>query len=273
MKSQIFAGMPTILILLSFLVIPGTKAWSQDENSETADLKSGLAQTDVLHLRSQINSLTDELYLHFNPDATDGFDGYYDAYKLTSLAGSAVPNFYTVDANGTKYAINTFPFAGIEKSVDMGFQIGSSGNVTISATGLETFQSHPELGIFLLDTKTDIEISLQSTPEYTFSYTPTDDPKRFKIRFAVSLTGIDDRRAKTVRCDVYSFNKDLNIQYKDLKGQKGQATIYDMNGRNVKTVVLDGSGSQHVAMQSNAGVYFVKLIFSGYTETHKIALR
>jgi len=273
MKYRIFTGLPTILILLNFLVFPVSKAWSQEAVKIAPYFKNGQTQTDVLHLTAKINNMSDELYLHFNPVATDGFDGSYDAYKLTSFAGNAVPEIYTIDATGTKYSINTFPFTGIEKSVDMAFKVGTSGNVTLIATGLETFYSHPELGIFLLDTKTDYEISLQSNSEYIFSYLSTDDPNRFKIRFAVSLTGIPDERTRSSRCNVFAFNKDLNIQYKDLHGQKGQADVYDMSGRNIRTVLLDGSGSQKVAMHSNTGVYLVKLTFSDYTETYKIAVR
>lgn len=273
MKYRIFTDLPAILILLNFLVFPVSKAWSQEAGTIVPDLKNGQTQTDVLHLTAKINNMSDELYLHFNPAATDGFDCLYDAYKLTSFAGNAVPDIYTVDSTGTKYSINTFPFTGTEKSVDMAFEVGTSGNVTLIATGLETFKSHPELGIFLLDTKTDYEISLQSNSEYIFSYLTTDDPNRFKIRFAVSLTGISNQRTKPTRCNVFAFNKDLSIQYKDLKGQKGQAEVYDMSGRNIRTVLLDGSGSQNVVMQSNTGIYLIKLIFSDYSETHKIAVR
>lgn len=229
--------------------------------------------TDVLHLTAKINNMTDEMLVHFNPNATDLFDGAFDAYKLTSLAGSSVPGIYSVDANGTRYSINSLPFHSPEVAVDVVFSIGVDGVATFTASGLETFAQHTGLSIYLKDTKTNQEISLQTTPEYTFNYLSSDDPKRFKIRFAESLTGVNENKVNTLKCNVYSVDKNVTIQYNDWQGKKGNAYIVDAQGRTVKTVLLDGSGSQQIRVPSASGVYLVKLLFSDYTETHKIAIR
>lgn len=280
MKSKPLFGLTKILIVLCITVISGSKGWGQNlsdgltaGSDATPPCKSGQAQTDVLRISAKINDMSDELYLHFNPAATDGFDGSYDAYKLASLAGNLVPSLYTVDAAGTKYSINTFPFSGADKIVDMVFTIGTDGIVTLSATGIESFNQQPDLEIFLFDTKTGNEISLRTTAEYTFDYYTSDDPKRFKIRFTEYLTGISEKRVASSLCNVYSANKELNIQYQDLQGKKGQAYVYDMQGRKIKTIMLDGSGSQKVKLPAQTGGCIVKLIFSDYTETHKIAIR
>ena len=43
--------------------------------ADTTMLKSGNDVADLLQITVKVNNKTDELYMHFNQDATDGFDG------------------------------------------------------------------------------------------------------------------------------------------------------------------------------------------------------
>jgi hypothetical protein len=241
--------------------------------ADTTMLKSGNDVADLLLITVSVNNKSDELYVHFNPDATDGFDGAYDAYNLESFAGTQVPDVYTYDITGTKYSINSFPFTGIDKAIGLGFKFGTDATPVFRITGVESFSSHPDMGIYLLDTKTGNQVSLRTASEYSFSYQASDDPNRFKIKFIGITAGMTDAYKQTSGCRVFAFNRELNLQYESIKGKKGSATIIDLQGRIVETVLLDGSGSQKVLCPFPSGVYLVNISFPGFTETHKVAVR
>jgi hypothetical protein len=241
--------------------------------TDSAMLKSGNDVADLLQITVKVNNKTDELYMHFNQNATDGFDGAYDAYNLVSFAGTQVPDIYTVDISGTKYSINSFPFAGIDKAVELGFIFGTDATAVFQITGTESFVDYPDMGIYLLDTKTGNQVSLRTTSEYSFSYQASDDPKRFKIKFIGITAGLPENNKQASACRVFAFNRELNLQYEPLKGKKGSATIFDLQGRVIETVTLDGSGLQKVSCPFSTGVYLVNISFPGFTETHKVAVR
>ena len=241
--------------------------------ADTTMLKSGNDVADLLQITVKVNNKTDELYMHFNQDATDGFDGAYDAYNLESFAGSLVPDVYTVDISGTKYSINSFPFSGIDKAIDLGFKFCSDATAVFQITGVESFSQYPDMGIYLLDTKTGNQLSLRNLSEYSFAYQAADDPNRFKIKFIGITAGMPENNKQTPACRVFAFNRELNLQYETLKGKKGSATIFDLQGRVIETVVLDGSGLQKVSCPFSTGVYLVNISFPGFAETYKVAVR
>ena len=251
--------------------VTNARACSQSA-TDTAMLKSGNDVSDLLQITVKVNNKTDELYMHFNQDATDGFDGAYDAYNLESLAGSQVPDVYTVDISGTKYSINSFPFSGIDKVVELGFKFQTDAPAVFQITGVESFGQYPDMGIYLLDTKTGNQVSLRNSSEYSFAYQASDDPSRFKIKFIGITAGIPETNKQTPACRVFAFNRELNLQYEPLKGKKGSATIFDLQGRVIETVVLDGSGLQKVSCPFSTGVYLVNISFPGFAETHKVAV-
>ena len=241
--------------------------------ADTTMLKSGNDVADLLQITVKVNNKTDELYMHFNQDATDGFDGAYDAYNLESFAGSLVPDVYTVDISGTKYSINSFPFSGIDKAIDLGFKFCSDATAVFQITGVESFSQYPDMGIYLLDTKTGNQLSLRNLSEYSFAYQASDDPNRFKIKFIGITAGMPENNKQTPACRVFAFNRELNLQYETLNGKKGSATIFDLQGRVIETVVLDGSGLQKVSCPFSTGVYLVNISFPGFAETYKVAVR
>jgi hypothetical protein len=189
------------------------------------------------------------------------------------MAGLAVPDIYTIDANNTKYSINTLPYTSEEMIIDMVFKYGSNGIVTLKATELESFLTqHPDLGILLEDKQTGIITSLKLNPEYTFSYSTTDEPNRFRIHMGNTL-GVHENVTNAAKCQVFAVKNDMYIKYEDFANQAGSASIFDLQGRMLKQIQLDQSGNQHEIINVSPGIYMVKLTFSGHSETHKIAVR
>jgi hypothetical protein len=242
-------------------------------STQKAFLKDEIIPQDILRLTAKINEKSDELVLHFENEASAEFDRNYDAYNLSSMAGLAVPDIYTIDANNTKYSINSLPFTSEEMIIEMVFKYGTNGIVTLKATELESFLTqYPDLGILLEDKQTGTITSLKLNPEYTFSYSTTDEPNRFRIHLGNALS-VHENITNAVKCQVFAVKNDLVIKYEDFANQAGSASIFDLQGRMLKQIQLDQSGNQHEIINVSPGIYMVKLSFSGHSETHKIAVR
>lgn len=268
----------SIILGLAFSRAFGAYAFAGQSNAvrvtpDTTEVKSGSEVTDILHITANANNKSDELYMHFNTAATDLFDGAFDAYKLASLAGSQVPALYTVDKAGTRYSINTFPFSGIDKTITMAFEMNADISVRLQFSGVESFSDYPGMGIVLTDLKTGNQISLLSATEYTFSHLANDDPNRFTIKFIGITAGVGMPEKAAQKCHIRIVNRDMEIEYANLQGKKGNAQVFDLQGRNILAFNLDGSGGQRVAIPAHAGIYIVKLSFPGCTETYKIILQ
>jgi hypothetical protein len=236
-------------------------------------LKDDSIQKDILRITAKTDDLTDDMVIHLENEATDNFDRFYDAYNLISMAGTTVPDIYTVDAENVKYSINSVPYSGEEKVIDLAFKYGKDGLVDLTASELESFTLlHPDLGILLEDKQTGTITALKLNPTYTFAYSTSDDPMRFKIHMGNTL-GIKETRSDTQKCSVYAINSIINIKYEDFANQHGVASLFDIQGRLIKTFELDKSGNQQEAINVIKGIYIVRLAFADYTETHKIVVR
>lgn len=241
--------------------------------SAVSFLKEGNSIQDILRITANLNNYSHELVVRFKDEATDEFDGDYDAYHLSSITNAVVPDIYTVDASDVRYSINAVPYSGDEKIITMAYKSTGDGLVTLNASELESFnQSNPNIGILLEDLKTGTFTALKQHPTYSFTYYTTDDPLRFKLHFGEAL-GVSENDADSKKCSVYVVNSDLFIQYNAFTNQTGIANLYDVQGRLMETFVLDGSGSQQFQVSTRSGVYMVKLTFEDYIETHKIAIR
>jgi len=242
-------------------------------STQKAFLKDEIIPQDILRITAKINDLSDELVVLLENEASIEFDRNYDAYNLSSMAGLAVPDIYTIDANNTKYSINSLPFTSEEMIIDMVFKYGTNGIVTLKATELESFLTqHPDLGILLEDKQTGTITSLKLNPEYTFSYSTTDEPNRFRIHMGNTL-GVHENITNAIKCQVFAVQNDIYIKYADFANQAGSASIFDLQGRMLKQFQLDQSGNQQEHINVTPGIYMVKLTFSGHSETHKIAVR
>jgi len=241
--------------------------------NEIEFLKQAQTTQDLLRITATFNNFTDNVVVLFRNDATDLFDNKYDGYNLTSFSSNLVPDVYTVDAGGTKYSMNTMPYTGENKIIEMAFSSKSDGQVVLKATEMESFDAlNPDLSILLEDKHTGQYTSLKQLPEYSFAYTTTDDPNRFRIHF-INTVGISEKTKNISTYNVYSVNKELYINMNDSKSQDGFAYIYDVQGRLIQTIALDRTGKQHEQIKAKPGVYMVKLVAARNTETHKIAIR
>lgn len=122
-----------------------------------------------------------------------------DASKFMSMDGS-VPQIYTLDAEGTQYAINERPFG--EGTVELGFYTGQAGDYTISVTRCDAEQ------VFITDKLTG-ETTEITNNSYTFSAKTGTDNTRFILSFvsndATSIKEVDKAEIAG-KTDIYSVD-------------------------------------------------------------------
>ena len=93
---------------------------------------------NTLHLTitNDTTSLPDDIYVRFNPDATDSFDLQYDAYKMYA-ADTTYPQLYT--NNGVDVSINNLSDLTASRVVPLGFKTTVAGSFTLTADMVSSF--------------------------------------------------------------------------------------------------------------------------------------
>jgi len=226
---------------------------SQRVASATTEFyKDSQITENMLRLKVQSENYSDECIIAYNPDATDGFDNHFDAYKLFSKVPS--PKLYSVWGN-IKQAVNFMPTVEEHETVPVGFYAGTDGAFTINVTGMESFPD--DLPIYLEDKKDDIFQNLREDKEYTFAGTIMDDQDRFIIHFANPL-GIDETENLQMEAiHIYSWQKSVfvNIPFKF----NGTIEIYDFLGRKI-TFAKALEGFNKISLSDSDGYYIVRVI-------------
>lgn len=193
------------------------------------------------------NSFEDEAYIHFNTNASEQFDGSYDAYKLMS-ANMNVPMIYTTGIDGDQLAINGLPEVEEGTTIPVSLRIGQDGTYSIQSTINEI-----ETNIFLEDLVTGISTKLNDNPTYSFTASSTDSPDRFLLHFGVVGIGEQDQ-ATTL--NAYAYNNRLFVNN---SLEQAQIAVYDLQGRLLMQQSANTSGLQSLPLDLPAGVYVVRL--------------
>jgi len=217
---------------------------------------------DLLELTAQGNSFSDKAFVHFNDQATAGFDNQYDAYKL--FGNDNTLQLYSM-ITGDVLSINELPMAGNEV-VDLGFKCNTTGVYSISALGTDNFSSN--VPVYLQDLKLNIQHDLRLNPVYSFSYEAGEPENRFKLSF-LDVTGIKD--PVTTGIKVYSFDKTVTIENANLL--TGEISIYDMTGRVLLLQKLTGQARTNIPLQVTTGMYLVKVLLANGPVTTKVHIQ
>ena len=168
------------LFLASAFIFFNSNIYSQTDLSDYGNGNKSF--NDLLKLTADGNGYSDQTIIIFIPDATEGFDSDYDAYKLTGIPDA--PQFYSI-IPCCNLAVNALPYIGTSRVVQMGFDVGVETNYTISATFLYTFA--PDVTIHMEDTRDNVMVDLRADSIYTFTASPSDASDRFKVIFNYTL--------------------------------------------------------------------------------------
>ena len=153
----------------------------------------------VVNLTVSDGEWEDQTRVVLNEEACMAYETACDASKFISMDGS-VPQIYTIDDEGTWYAINERPMG--EGTVALGFYAGQDGNYTISVTRCDADQ------IFITDNLTGTTTEI-TEGAYTFSAKAGTDNTRFTLSFVCNeTTGVKEISKAVIapETEVYSVD-------------------------------------------------------------------
>ena len=138
----------------------------------------------IIDLSVSNNTFTDRTRVVINNAATTGYDAGCDAGKFFSES-EEVPQIYSHDVEGNKYAINECPET--DNNVKLGFIAPESGNFTMQLT-------RNTMGkVILKDNETGSYVNI-SEQEYSFTSDAGTYENRFELYFT-ETTGIENTAA------------------------------------------------------------------------------
>ena len=213
---------------------------------------------NYLVVMAEGNGFEDKTYIRFDEQATDSFDGHFDAYKLMSGHNELLPQVYT-KAGADDLSINVLPEPVM---MHLGFEAGASGIYTLSAAKIE------DIGTVLLEDLTDGAVTDLTAGNYSFTYDTGDDPYRFVLHFAPLSTG---ETAENALAKVYSSGMDIYVQ--TTADDEGEIRVYNLTGQELVSVPFEGSGLEKIGMDNETGYYIVKIIARGSVHSEKVFLR
>ena len=140
------------------------------------------AISDAMRIKISSTTLSDETVIRFMPNATNSFDGSYDAWKLFS-SNSSAPNLFTQIDSNSKLAINAMPELTCTRKVYVYLKISIAGYYLIKGDEIGAFASG--IGIIMKDNATGQVYDLRSNNTYLI-YLPViaeDQDPRFEVTF------------------------------------------------------------------------------------------
>lgn len=169
-----FVQCPSALDAITFPV--GGKQFDATILTQNASQRRAAATSSrkMLNLTLSNDDATDQTRIVINDEASLGYETTCDASKFMSM-DNTVAQLYTLDAEGTQYAINERPYD--DGFVQLGASFATDGTYTIALT-------RGDMGsVFLTDLETGETTDL-TLSEYTFHANAGTDNGRFLISFA-----------------------------------------------------------------------------------------
>ncbi|MCD6555650.1 MAG: T9SS type A sorting domain-containing protein, partial [Bacteroidales bacterium] len=178
-----------------------------DENNESIPY--------FIRLKMQANGYSDYTVVYFKSNATSGFDGNFDAYKLFSNL-SDVPHIYSMtETDEVPLSINSMHHNSMQNvTVPLIVKIGKAGNYSISLDAFN-FENHY---VYFIDNYKDVQIELnnETLENYSFSCDAGELSDRFELRIfenhAPSVEGlIPDMEIPVSEFYTYTFGENVFV--------------------------------------------------------------
>lgn len=221
-------------------------------HNSQAFYKNSDTPTELLRLKAETSIGTDDIVVHFRPEATNNFDNEFDAYKL--IGGSDAPQLSSITADNQKVSINSKPFSTNDEVVPLYFSINKGSDVTFTASGMESFYTTPP--IYLEDVVENKIIDLQIQPEYSFHYVPGQE-NRFNLRFT-NITKLDE--PETINGLIYFAHNQINLSIPSFESEEVRVRIFDISGRRLSDDQIILNGLTQVNAPVSSGVYIVQVL-------------
>lgn len=214
---------------------------------------------NVLVVSCESQGLSDQLYLHFDDEATVNYDSRFDAYKLMGTGNS--PQIYS-SSDDKLLSISALPLSFDEMAIPVHVKVIVPGLHTLSLP-INTLVASQQ--VYLEDTKENTVVKLTATDSYSFIGETTDSPSRFKLTF--SGVGLDSP-VTTDPQTIFTYGNQLFIQ------NPGTALveIYTFAGQLVARQNVNESGLWSQPLHLSAGQYVVRVVNGSFAKTAKVVL-
>ncbi|MDB5274823.1 MAG: large protein, partial [Chitinophagaceae bacterium] len=226
--------------------------WRTSEDGEDA-------AEDILRLTASSGDYSDETVIRFNHQATEGFDGDWDAYKLEN--GGNAPNLYTVSSN-IEYAINSLPNTLIQKTIPLDIATAFSGNYTITAD-ISGFTS--EQNIILEDRTLGTFQDLRTNNSYTTTLNKGITNGRFFIQYAnnsiETVTSNSNAQNNNEAIDIAAYQQTVSVLFPNNNAGNADISIFDALGKKVyeqKNADIS-TGKIEATVFVTTGIYIVQV--------------
>lgn len=200
-----------------------TKSEEKQNISKARRLSRGIdAERQLINLTIADSEVRDKTRVVFNDAASVDYEIGCDAAKFISTEN--VPQIYSVDNEGNKYAINERPSG----EVKIAYQVNSAGTYKIGLTRMDR-------AVVLYDDEIKAEFDF-STGDYSFDTEAGTYENRFVLKIANgSATGLADIKKET---GVSAMGCDEGIYVNNVG--TSQVDIYSMSGVLLATHLCDG---------------------------------
>lgn len=201
--------------------IDGRQLTSEINSQNGARSDGSNLSRQLFDVRISNGELNDKSRLVVNENAQMAYEIGRDASKFL-VDGSKAPQIYSLDAEGTQYAINERP--ANSGSLRLGIVFANDGQYTLSAIRNDIGQ------VILTDNETGIQTDLQQN-SYTFDAKKGTDEKRFTLSFTRGMGG---------------------------EGTTGIQTVKELESNTVEVYTLDGRKVSNTTEGLAKGVYVVR---------------
>lgn len=198
---------------------------------------------NILKLKMNGNDSKDEAIVYFEKNATQSFDGNYDAAKFFST-NPLNPSISTV-IDTRDLSINGIPFQAKTIHVPVRVTAGISGTYNISWTGLNSFS--PNACFTLEDTENGNIINLKTNEIYYFNLEAGYQSPRFILHIDLPLP----------TASVAASCNNTNDGSITLQNQSGSNCLVNLQSNNQLLASVQFSGLTHTFNNLLPGVYTI----------------
>ena len=208
----------------------------------------------------------------FNASSSLGLDPGFDAsvYNGKAPAFSIYSNL-VADNEGVPFAIQA---VGETDYIDLTIPLGVNANMGEQITFSIQSSTVPESVNVYLDDNLANKSTLLNTSDYTFTpITKLEGTGRFQLRF--SQKTLSHSHQEVSGLDIYTSQAKKEIVVNGQLAKNSSAKVFDVQGRLVKTMVLDHNNQQNRLDVSHlrAGIYVIQISNMNQVRSEKLILK
>ncbi|MEH6534743.1 MAG: GEVED domain-containing protein, partial [Psychroserpens sp.] len=227
----------------------------------------------ISHLKLEMTS-SSKLYMtdfYFTENASLGLDYNYDSGLFGSAPPFSIYSHLVQENVGRNYGVQSIGTTNLsDVAIPLGVHVSEGQQVTISISETTLSES---IEVYLEDTLTNT-FTLLNTLDYTFTAnTNVTGTGRFFLRFAE--TTLNTSNNETNKIEVYTTTQPKMLYVKGQLFEDTKLSIFDLQGRLIKTMTLSNSQTTHrIDVSSiNTGVYIVSLENDSQEKTEKVVIK